>query len=53
MERTNSTIRPDSETVVRSNRKAGEWSGTPRTSDSSSLVTVGSIDCVPLAIVIP
>jgi len=37
-------VRPASSRLVRSNRKAGEWSGTPSTSDSSSFVTVGSTE---------
>ena len=38
---------------MRSNRNAGEWSGTPSASDSSSFVTVGSICWMPAVIVIP
>ena len=41
------------ERVTRSNRNAGECSGTPSASDSSSLVTVGSIVCWPLTIAMP
>src|SRR6266513_160361 len=38
--------------VNRSHRNAGECSGTPRASDSSSSVTVGSIVCTPPAMVV-
>ena len=44
---------PVSERVVRSNWKAGECSGTPRISDSSSFVTVGSIVWMPPTISMP
>ena len=53
MERTNSTVLPSAERLVRSKRKAGECSGTPSASDSSTFVTVGSICFTPPAIVIP
>src|SRR3954471_16448580 len=39
--------------LVRSKRKAGECSGTSSAADSSSLVTVGSIVCVAVAISTP
>jgi hypothetical protein len=39
--------------LVRSNRNAGECSGTLSSSDSSSFVTVGSIDCVPREMTTP
>ena len=44
---------PFSERVVRSNWNAGECSGTPSISDSSSFVTVGSIVWMPPTISIP
>ena len=47
------TLRAAVDELVRSNRKAGEWRGTPSADDSSSPVTVGSIVWIPLAICTP